>query len=95
MDFFFIYSATLKIKDGAQNKAFTSPSEAEDFVRAALDPCSGSPGTMTNLFVTGSWCVDCVYVSALEQPGVFALLVAGVCPGDKLLCFVCDYVNLC
>lgn len=32
----------LKIKDGAQYKAFTSPSEAEDFVRAALDSHLGS-----------------------------------------------------
>ena len=34
LDFFLIYPAMLKVKDRAQYKAFTSPSEAEDFVRA-------------------------------------------------------------
>ena len=42
LDFFLLYPATLKIKDGAQYKAFTSPKEAEDFVAAVPAPCPGT-----------------------------------------------------
>lgn len=42
LDFFLIYPATLKIKDGDQYEAFTSPIEAENFVKAAPDPRQGS-----------------------------------------------------
>lgn len=36
LDFFLLYPATLKIKDGAQYKSFSSPKEAEEYVAAAL-----------------------------------------------------------
>lgn len=38
LDFFLIYPATLKIKDGAQYKAFTSPGEAESFLAEVRTP---------------------------------------------------------
>lgn len=36
LDFFLLYPATLKIKDGAQYKAFISPKEVEDFLASVL-----------------------------------------------------------
>ncbi|KAL7402035.1 hypothetical protein ABVT39_008422 [Epinephelus coioides] len=39
LDFFLLYPATLKIKDGAQYKAYTSPKEAEDFLASVPAPC--------------------------------------------------------
>ncbi len=46
LDFFLPYPATLKIKDGAQYKAFTSPKEAEDFLTSVptLRPESAAGG---------------------------------------------------
>lgn len=38
LDFFWIYPATLKIKDGAQYKVFTSPEEAEVFLGSLPTP---------------------------------------------------------
>lgn len=35
LDFFLLYPATLKIKDGTQYRAFTSPTDAEDYVAQA------------------------------------------------------------
>ena len=39
LEFFLLYPATLKVKDGAQHKAFTSPKEAEDFLASVPAPC--------------------------------------------------------
>lgn len=43
LDFFLLYPATLKMKDGAQFKAFTSPGEAEDFLTSVRAPSPVAP----------------------------------------------------
>lgn len=43
LDFFLLYPATLKIKDGSQFKAFTSPREAEDFLTSVRAPTPVAP----------------------------------------------------
>jgi len=39
LDFLLLYLVTLRVKDGAQYKAFTSPKEAEDFLASVPAPC--------------------------------------------------------
>lgn len=43
LDFFLLYPATLKIKDGAQLKTFTSAKEAEDFLASVPAPRPEDP----------------------------------------------------
>lgn len=55
LDFFLLYLATLKIKEGTQYRAFTSPTDAEDYVAraashspAAIDMSEASDSTKEN-----------------------------------------------
>ena len=43
--FFLLYPATLKIKEGAQYRSFTSPKEAEDYVNSAASNHAATPAS--------------------------------------------------
>ena len=45
LDFFLLYPATLKIKEGAQYRSFTSPKEAEDYVNSAASNHAATPAS--------------------------------------------------
>uniref|UniRef100_A0A3Q0RYJ6 L1 transposable element RRM domain-containing protein n=1 Tax=Amphilophus citrinellus TaxID=61819 RepID=A0A3Q0RYJ6_AMPCI len=52
LDFFLLYPATLKIKEGTEYRSFTSSKEAEDYVAAVTPPALAQPLQETLIFHT-------------------------------------------